>query len=391
VVTASTVATDNVSTRRLVALISSLFILEASMFACIAPLLPHYVHQFSLSKRGAGILAGSYAAGLILGSLMVGRYRRVNPRTWTVIGLALVSAATAALGLANHIAVLDGARLAQGIGSSGIWGGGLAWLTQVINPARRGRAFGFAFGAAMVGMMFGPLFGTVAAGTDPRVVFGGVAAIAALLAVVTRAAERPPDVAGPAASMLRLFRNRSSAICQMMIAVPIVAEGALNVLLPLRLTGLGAGSLAVGVTFVAAAGVASLVSPIAGRLSDSTSPVLPIRIGLVFGAACLSALPLVQSPIVVAILAVGYLGAALSLATVPAFAMLTDVAEGTEYATVAPATVLLVIGIAALAGATGGAALAQASSDTVVCLSLAGLAVGALVVFGGGSQRSVTQ
>ena len=58
--------------RRLVLLLSLLFALEASLFACIAPLLPHYAHEFALSKVEAGLLTGSYPAGVIMGALVVG-------------------------------------------------------------------------------------------------------------------------------------------------------------------------------------------------------------------------------------------------------------------------------------------------------------------------------
>ena len=58
--------------RRLVVLASVMVFFDVTFFAAIAPLLPEYVSEFGLSKAGAGILAGAYAAGTLLASLPAG-------------------------------------------------------------------------------------------------------------------------------------------------------------------------------------------------------------------------------------------------------------------------------------------------------------------------------
>ena len=55
--------------RRLLLLVSALVWVDTMLFAALTPLLPHFAHSLHLSKTGAGVLVGAYAAGALVGGL----------------------------------------------------------------------------------------------------------------------------------------------------------------------------------------------------------------------------------------------------------------------------------------------------------------------------------
>lgn len=58
--------------RGVVVMISGLLLCESSIYSAITPLLPHYARVFHALKPAIGLLAASYAAGLIPGALLGG-------------------------------------------------------------------------------------------------------------------------------------------------------------------------------------------------------------------------------------------------------------------------------------------------------------------------------
>ena len=65
--------------RRLALLVGAIVLVDTMFYAAITPLLPELVDDLGLGKNGAGVLAGAYAAGTLLGSLpgrLAGRARR---------------------------------------------------------------------------------------------------------------------------------------------------------------------------------------------------------------------------------------------------------------------------------------------------------------------------
>jgi len=367
--------------RKLVVLLSLLFALEASLFACIAPLLPHYAHELGLSKAAAGLLTGCYPAGVITGALAVGRLHRQNPRTLTLVGLVIFAAATLVFGLGRSVVVLDAARFCQGIGCGGIWGGGLAWLARASSPSNRGRSLGITMGAATFGTMLGPVIGTVAAVVDPLVVFGSLALVAVLAVPLVFATPAPSSSSGPTASVARILRNRTLAVCLIVLCVTITGGGALSVLVPLQLSRLGGTGFEVGATFFLASAAGTLISPLAGSLSDRRGRPVPIRIGLVLGIVLLIGLCELHALALVMILTIGYLGCVFGLVSAPTMALLTDLTERTEFAAVIPSAQLIAFSLGDLVGSSAGAALAQATRDAATYATLAVLSLGALLAF----------
>ncbi len=115
--------------RRVLLLVGAIVFVDTMFFAALTPLLPHYADRFALSKLGAGVLAAAYPAGVLVGGLPSGLLAtRVGVRATTLAGLLVMTATTALFGFAGSVAVLDGARFAQGVASACAWTAGFAWL-----------------------------------------------------------------------------------------------------------------------------------------------------------------------------------------------------------------------------------------------------------------------
>src|SRR5215813_11681406 len=104
------------SFRALFALVGALVLIEVMFYAALAPLLPYYKNHLHLSKSGAGLMTGAYAIGTLVFAVPLGLVvSRVGVKRATVAGSFLLAAASVVFGFGQSIAVLDGARLVQGI------------------------------------------------------------------------------------------------------------------------------------------------------------------------------------------------------------------------------------------------------------------------------------
>ena len=101
--------------RRTVVLIRVLLGFESVLYSALTPVLPHYAHAFGASKPAIGVLAASYPAGMIPGSLLGGWIAtRTGVRRTTVVGLLLFTGSIVAFGFGADIVVLDGLRFVAG-------------------------------------------------------------------------------------------------------------------------------------------------------------------------------------------------------------------------------------------------------------------------------------
>jgi MFS family permease len=139
--------------------------------------------------------------------------------------------------------------------------------------------------------------------TDRSVAPGAGDAVAAL--------RRPPVLAG-----------------MWLVALPALGFGCIAVLCPLRLDRLGASGTGVGAAFLVAAAAESVISPIAGRMSDRSGRLVPIRLGLMAAAVVLVCLTLPRQALGLAV-AIVAAATALSFFWAPAMALLADAAERT--------------------------------------------------------------
>src|SRR6185437_8687286 len=96
-------------------------------YTALAPLLPHFATRYGLGKGGAGVLAATYAFGVLAASVPGGiAASRLGPKRAVLLGVALTALASLGFGLATDKWTLSAARLVQGIGSAFSWAGALA-------------------------------------------------------------------------------------------------------------------------------------------------------------------------------------------------------------------------------------------------------------------------
>jgi MFS family permease len=375
--------------RRLFLLVSAVVFLDTMFLAAVAPLLPHYSHALGLSKTGAGVLAAAYAAGTFAGSLPGGWLAtRWGMKATLLLGLGLLAISSAVFGVANSIVLLDGARFFQGIGGAFMWAAGMAWLVSASPADRRGELIGSALGVAIVGVLFGPVLGGAATVVGDEVVFGGVTVVAIGLACWAWTIPAVPPKPSPGLrAVTRALARRDLLAGFWLFALPAIFAGTLEVLVPLRLDRLGASGVAVGAIFIVAAAFEALISPTAGRLSDRSGRLAPIRAGLAGAVVMAVLLPLPDSVVLLAAALVASI-AALGTFWAPAMAMLSDSSEraGLDQA--------LAFSIANLAWAAGhmlgggaGAGLADATTDTFV-YGLLGAACAVTLVWVMAASRS---
>src|SRR5206468_4431626 len=88
--------------RRLLVLVGAIVLVDTMFYAALTPLLPHYAQELGLSKAGAGVLAGAYAVGALVGGIPSGMLvSRFGVKPTILLGLGLMIATTALFGFAQ--------------------------------------------------------------------------------------------------------------------------------------------------------------------------------------------------------------------------------------------------------------------------------------------------
>src|SRR5437762_10454484 len=88
--------------KRLPVLVGAIVLVDTMFYAALTPLLPHYAQELGLSKAGAGVLAGAYAVGALVGGIPSGMLvSRFGVKPTILLGLGLMIATTALFGFAQ--------------------------------------------------------------------------------------------------------------------------------------------------------------------------------------------------------------------------------------------------------------------------------------------------
>jgi len=355
-------------------LVASIVLVDTLFYAALTPLLPHYEDTLGLGKAGAGVLAAAYPAGAMFGSIPSGMVAaRLGVKPTVLAGMLAVALMTVVFGVVQEPWQLDLARFLQGFASAFSWTGGLAWLVAAAPPSRRGALIGSVFGLAIGGALFGPVLGGVASVAGTGWTFGAVAA--ASLAVAGWAAATPaarPERPQPLSALVRAVRDRRVLLSVWLVVLPALLFGTLNVLGPLRLDALGFGSLAIGAVWLCAGALEAGNNVVIGRVADRRGPLVPVRVGLAATVVTAALLPWPRNAYVLAALV---LVAAVAFGTfyTPGMTLLTHAAEARalDYG-YAFALINLAWAPGATIGSAAGGAIADATSDAVPYLLLAG-------------------
>jgi len=367
--------------RKLLLLVGAIVFVDTMFFSAITPLLPHYAERFDLSKTGAGILSGSYAAGAVIGAFPAGWLAtRAGSRRTALVGLSLMAISSVGFAFGHTFALLTALRFVDGIGGACAWTGGMGWLIAVTPSEQRGATIGAAMSAALAGVLLGPVVGAIAQGVGPELPFTTIGVFAGLLALVALRMPAPPAfVTTTRRPYLTALRDRRVRTGALLVLVPALVYGTVEVLAPLALDRLGASGLAIGATFLAAAAIEGVGQIGIGRATDRVGRGLPIRMGFMGTIVCLVLLPLPTVAWLFAILVV-FACVSSGIVNTPAMTLLSDGVEeiGLDYG-LGFAIVNLVWGGGQVVGAVGGGGLAAITSDTAAYLLLAGICTATLL------------
>jgi MFS family permease len=365
--------------RSLVSLICIVLLFEGGLYSAVSPVLPHYAHTLHASKPAIGVLAAAYPAGLIPGAFL-GFWiaTRGGVRRTTIVGLVGFGLAVGAFGFGTSIVALDVLRVIQGMFCGLIWCGGLTWVIHVTPVQRRSRTLGGVLGAATFGTLFGPIIGTVAVAVGTQVTFVVVGLVALGLAGATLRHPEPPassavDPEHPIRAQLRgAWSSHALRLGVSLVLLEAATFGAVNALLPLRLSHFGASGFAIGLTFVLASALSASLSTVVGHVTDRRGPYLPLLAGLVVGAPLMALLVVPHNPWLLAVLMVITFGGPLTFSMIPAASLMTDSAEAVGVTLVLATTLFnLAYALGETIGAPVSASVAQVTSDFVPLLAIA--------------------
>ncbi len=233
------------------------------------PLLPIFLGR----KGGSAALVGVvFAAGLLANAVVRYPAGWAADRFGTRVVLVAAMLSTAALFLAYllplPIAAFVVVRLLHGAAQGAYWPAANGLLAEVTPPDQRGRAFGYMQATNMGGMLIGPAVGGFIALLNLGVVFTIAAALSALtvLALVTLPNVRAQATIEVPARAMQIARRLLPLL--LLGAGTSYMIGAFDTIWSLYLTSRGATTFLVGLSFVAFAVPATLLSGYAGSLGD---------------------------------------------------------------------------------------------------------------------------
>lgn len=337
--------------RRLALFVAGVFAAESAFYSVVPPLVPRLVREAHLTTTEVGILVAAYPAGVLLAAIpSIALVGRRGVRLTTIVGIAVLIAATLGFGWGANALLLDGARLIQGVGGAMAWAGALAWLTSTTPAARKGSVIGGAVGAALIGMVIGPAVGAVASEVGRGPVFSVMALVLALLAIAGPAgAPASARGLGSVHALINLLRSRRAAIGNGLLLVIGVVGGTMWSLMPLLVAHRRGGAAVIAAILASSYLLAALLNVFVGRASDRIGRLAPTLVGLVAAAVLLPFVPAIQPLLLLAIVCVAA-QSVVSALWAPTAAMVSDGAEAGASGQA--------VGVAALnaAWAAGGAA-----------------------------------
>jgi MFS family permease len=253
------------------------------------PLLPIFISR----RGGSPALVGAvFAAGLLANAAI--RYPagwaadRWGTRPVILIAMGAYAALYLAYLLPLPLPAFVAVRFLHGAASGAYWPAANGLIAQVTPPNQRGRAFGFMQSTMMAGMLVGPAIGGFIALFNLSAVFvisAGVCGLATVGLAFLPNVRAQPMLEAPLGA-LHMIRRLVPFI--LLGAGTSYMIGSFDTIWPLYMTYRGASTLAVGISFVAFAVPATLLSAQAGALGDRFGPrrlVVAALLGTAFFAS----------------------------------------------------------------------------------------------------------
>ncbi len=290
-----------------------LMFVDASLYLAVLPLLPDYAHRFGLGTVGAGVVVAAYPVSVPVVAIgCIALVPRLGAKRITLASAVLMTASTVIFAWAPSAVVLVLARFVQGFASGSIWTASMAWVTENAPPGHRGRESGIVTGMLSAGSVMGPGIGALAGWVGQGIAFGLVALAALAGVVLTYRAPAGRDAVVDRHLWRGLVRSAHQPATGAAIAIAIVdvlAFGAVDLLVPLRLGALGHSVAEIGIALACGALLGAGVGPLAGQLVDrlgapvvgsaaaAATVVIPVVLALEPSAAVLFGVLVVGGPL----------------------------------------------------------------------------------------------
>ena len=254
-------------------LFGTIFVAELG-WAGIAPLLPDLQDRFALTDTATGLILSVAGVGIMLVSLPAGALsRRFTVRTLTLWGMVALTVANLVTGLADTYGLLLVGRALFGVGLGMMWVTGTAWLHEASGD-RGAQALALTTTVVGLGSLVGPsLTGVLGERYGIGVPFVALGILCALTGIALFLA---PDRSGrqlepspPLRDMLRAARADDLLVTSVLLTLVVsLMWMTIELLVPLRLDGLGYSAAAIGLVFSITSLVFAGASVVAARGAD---------------------------------------------------------------------------------------------------------------------------
>lgn len=260
------------------------------------PLLPIFIGR----RGGSAALVGAvFAAGLLANAAI--RYPagwaadRWGTRPVLLGSMAAYSLLFLAYLLPLPLPAFIAVRFLHGAAAGAYWPAANGLLAHVVPAQDRGRAFGMMQSTLMAGMLIGPAIGGFIALYNLSAVFVVSASVCALaiIALALLPNVRAEPLLDAPVGALRIARKLAPLL--MLGAGTSYMIGSFDTIWPLYMTHRGADTFAVGLSFVAFALPATLLSARAGALGDRIGPRRVVVAALIGTAFFSSLYPFITS------------------------------------------------------------------------------------------------
>ena len=260
------------------------------------PLLPIFIGR----RGGSSALVGAvFAAGLLANAAI--RYPagwaadRWGTRPVILGAMAAYAVLFLAYLLPLPLPALIAVRFLHGAAAGAYWPAANGLIAEVTPPNQRGRAFGYMQSTMMAGMLVGPAIGGFIALFNLSAVFvvsACVCAVATIALAFLPNVRAEPILEAPVGA-LRIVRRLVPLL--LLGAGTSYMIGSFDTIWPLYMTSRGANTLAVGISFVAFALPATLLSAQAGALGDRFGARRLVVVALLATALFSSLYPFISS------------------------------------------------------------------------------------------------
>ncbi|GAA2233900.1 MFS transporter [Herbiconiux moechotypicola] len=299
-------------------------------FGVVVPVLPVYVRSFGVGYLEVGAVVSAFAVMRLVANPFVGKLvDRVSERVVLAVGIGIVAASSALVGLADSYPLVLALRGVGGIGSAMFSVAAMTLLLGAADPAVRGRAVGFYQGGFLIGGMAGPAVGGLLSGISlhaPFFFYAGTLVVAGTVGLLLLSGRRgdatsaAPAPAKPFREVLRDARYQSALLAS--LAQGWSAMGVRSALIPVLVVEVLHGEPAwTGIAFAVAAVAQALALVPAGRFVDTVGRRPAILASFGVGALVMLAIPFVTELWVLIVLLCLYGVAAAFMGTAPAAAV----------------------------------------------------------------------